>query len=241
MPGSPYFNIAKQMADWLNIVPECKINSSTKEIADQLADIVLEDDKELVSFDVVSLYTNVPVNEAIVVCANLLYDGTLKKPPVDKDTFTKLLNVCSKNVIMSSNDGLFRQIDGLAMGSPPAPMLANAWMSTFDTTVSNNATLYTRYMDDILRDINKNDIDQKLEELNSIHPSLSFTVERETIGTIPFLDMKITHMENRLESLVSAVADDLWLAFCSYVSSTYYLIYICILFGAPSGRQKINK
>ena len=79
-------------------------------------------------------------------------------------------------------------------------------------------------MDDILRDINKNDIDQKLEELNSIHPSLSFTVERETIGTIPFLDMKITHMENRLESLVSAVADDLWLAFCSYVSTTYYLI-----------------
>ena len=101
---------------------------------------------------------------------------------------------------MSSNDGLFRQIDGLAMGSPPAPMLANAWMSTFDTTVSNNATLYTRYMDDILRDINKNDIDQKLKELNSIHPSLSFTVERETNGTIPFLDMKITHMENRLES-----------------------------------------
>ena len=94
MPGSPYFNIAKQMANWLSIVSECKINSSTKEIADQLADIVLEDDKELVSFDVVSLYTNVPVNEAIVVCANLLYDGTLKKPPVDKDTFTKLLNVC---------------------------------------------------------------------------------------------------------------------------------------------------
>ena len=40
--------------------------------------------------------------------------------------------------------------------------------------------------------------------------------------------------------LVSAVADDLWLAFCSYVSSTYYLIYICILFGTPSGRQKKN-
>ena len=91
MPGSPYFNIAKQMADWLSIVPECKINSSTKEIAEQLADTVLEDDKELVSFDVVSLYTNVPVNEAIVFCANLLYDGTLKKPPVDKDTFTKLI------------------------------------------------------------------------------------------------------------------------------------------------------
>ncbi|XP_066920782.1 uncharacterized protein [Clytia hemisphaerica] len=201
MPGSPYFNIAKQIADWLSAVPECKIDSSTKEIADQLADIVLEDDKEMVSFDVVSLYTNVPVDEAIEVCANLLYDGTLKKPPINKNTFTKLLNVCSKNVIMSTNDGLFRQIDGLAMGSPPAPMLANAWMSTFDAAISNDAVLYTRYMDDILRDINKNAIDQKLEEINSLHPSLKFTVERETnCCTIPFLDMKITRSENKLES-----------------------------------------
>ena len=53
-------------------------------------------------------------------------------------------------------------------------------------------------MDDILRDKNKNDIDP--EEINSLHPSLRFTVERETNGTIPFLDMKITRSENRLES-----------------------------------------
>ena len=42
--------------------------------------------------------------------------------------------------------------------------------------------------------------------------------------------------------LVSAVVDDLWLAFCSYirtyVSSTYYLILIFIFFGTPRGRQK---
>ena len=57
-------------------------------------------------------------------------------------------------------------------------------------------------MDDILRDINKNDIDQKLEEINSLHPSLRFTVEREINGTIPFVDMKIFRLENRLVILV---------------------------------------
>ena len=44
--------------------------------------------------------------------------------------------------------------------------------------------------------------------------------------------------------LVSAVADDLWLAFYLYVrmhvSSTYYLILIFILFGTLRGRQKNN-
>ena len=53
---------------------------------------------------------------------------------------------------------------------------------------------------DMLRDINKNDIDQKLEEINSLHPSLRFILERETDGTILFLDMKISRFENRLES-----------------------------------------
>ena len=98
MPGSAYFKIARQVADWLSVVPECNINSSTKEVADKLSDISLPDNTEMISFDVVSLYTNVPVDEAIQVCSNLLYDGNFKKPPIDESTFIELLTICSKNV-----------------------------------------------------------------------------------------------------------------------------------------------
>ena len=79
------------------------------------------------------------------------------------------------------------------MVSPPSPMLAYAWMSTFDSMVRNNASLYSRYMNDVLRDINKTSIDQTLEEINSL--SLKF-IEREVNCTIPFL----TRLGNRLES-----------------------------------------
>ena len=58
-------------------------------IADKLAEIKLAEDEELISFDVVSLYTNVPVNEAIDVCVNFLYNGTNEAPPIDKDTFLR--------------------------------------------------------------------------------------------------------------------------------------------------------
>ena len=54
MPGSVYYNIAKQVASWLSHVPECQINCSTKEVCDTLSTVKLEDDEELVSFDVVS-------------------------------------------------------------------------------------------------------------------------------------------------------------------------------------------
>ena len=75
MPGSSYHNIGLQVAEWLKPVLECQINSSTKVISDSLNNIQLEEDEELVSFDVSSLYPNVPVLEAIGVCTDLLYNG----------------------------------------------------------------------------------------------------------------------------------------------------------------------
>ena len=60
MPGSAYYDIAKQVAFWLSFIPECKINSSTKDVCDSLKNTELDEDHELLSLDVSSLYTNVP-------------------------------------------------------------------------------------------------------------------------------------------------------------------------------------
>ena len=200
MPGSSYFKIATQVSEWLSVVDECRINSSTKLISDSLPNLHLDENREIISFDVTSLYTNVPVQEAIDDCSDLLFSGRYKKPPVDKETFKALLQICSCNVIMSTNDGYYQQVDGLAMGSPPAPMLANGWMSKFDTAIKGEAELFSRYMDDILRDINKNDIDKTLDDINSLHPSLRFTIEKENNRSLPFLDMIITRENGRLTS-----------------------------------------
>ena len=105
MAGSSYYNVTKQVAFWLSHVPECRINSSTKSVCDQLKDLDIGKDRELVSFDVVSLYTNVPVKEAIQVCADLMYNGKNPKPPVDKATFIQLTEIASCNMVMSTHDG----------------------------------------------------------------------------------------------------------------------------------------
>ena len=201
MPGSAYHKVAEAVAEWLSVVPDCKINSSTKTISDSLKSVKLNDDEELVSFDVTSLYTNVPVQEAINVCTEKLYNLEEEHhPPVDKETFMMLANIASCNVVMSTHEGFYRQIDGLAMGSPPAPHLANGWLSQYDNIIKGDAKLFTRYMDDILRDIKTQEIDNKLEEINNLHPSLKFTMEREENGSIPFLDMQILHHKRDLSS-----------------------------------------
>ena len=200
VPGSAYHKIGVQIAEWLSIVPECQINTSTKEISDTLKNVPLEEDEEIVSFDVSSLYTNVPVAEAIECCADLLYNSQEKLPPVDKKTFVVLAKLSCYNVIVSTHNGFYRQIDGLAMGSPPAPHLANGWLSKYDPIIKADARLYARYMDDILQNMKRALIDEKLSEINNLHPSLKFTIERETNGAIPFLDMKIMNDAGTLSS-----------------------------------------
>ena len=153
-------------------MPECQINTSNKQIVDMIKNIKLDSNRELVSFDVVSLYTNVPVTEAINRCADLLYNGNQTAPPVDKETFVELAKIASCDVIMSTHDGFYKQTDGLAMGSPPAPYLANGWLSQYDENIKGDAELYARYMDDVIRDIESQTRDTKFSEINKLHKQI---------------------------------------------------------------------
>ena len=193
MPGSAYHKVALQVAEWLARIPEAQINSSAKQVSEKIKSLKLADDEEVVSFDVSALYTNVPLKESIELAADLLYDGDIEQPPIDKKTFIELLELSSMNVIMSTHHGHYKQVDGLAMGSPPAPYLANIWLSKFDPVIQGDASVYERYMDDIVTVTKKEMITAQLERINSLHPQLKFTIERENDGRLPFLDLCIVH------------------------------------------------
>ena len=111
-----------------------------------------------------------------------MYNGKNPSIPVDKETFITLTTLASCDVILATHNGLYRQVDGLAMGSPPAPHLANGWMSQFDSTLKGTSSLYTRYMDDILTENHKDLTVSRLSEANNLHPNLGFTLEKENKG-----------------------------------------------------------
>ena len=195
MPGSPYYKIAEKVTKWLSIVPESKINCSTKKTIDQLKDVTLDPDEVVISFDVSSLYTNVPVNEAIEEAADRVYSGDFPTPPVSKETFITRTKLSTTNVILSTNDDLYRQIDGLAMGSQPAPPL-----SKFEPDIKDDPKIFEGYMDDILKTIKAEMIETKLHAINGLHPNLKFTIEVEQEGRLPFLDICILHVDSHLHS-----------------------------------------
>ena len=131
----------------------------------------------------------------------MLYSGKYELPPVDKETFVELLTLSTCNVLMSTHDGFYRQVDGLAMGSSPAPLLANGWLHKFDPIIRDDAKLFARYMDDVVRSIRNWAIPDKLKEINTLHKKLKFTHELEVDQKLPVLDLMLMREDRRISSM----------------------------------------
>ena len=192
------------MANWFSVIPEANINASTEKLVKNLKDLNLDADEVLISFDVVSLYTNVPMEEALTYAADLLYSGKYidNEPPIEKEVFIELGKLCLENVLMLTSDGYYIQKEGLAMGSPVSPLLANIWMSKFDDLFGQyNSKLYMRYVDDIITTIKRINIPRRLAAINKWHKNLKFTCEEEDDqGWVSFLDMTLHHTRDKIES-----------------------------------------
>ena len=110
-------------------------------------------DKFLISFDLTSLFTNIPLSEAIDIAINLIFENS---PDIKftKRELQKLFRKATSEIHFTINGSIFDQIDGLAMGSPLAPVLANLFMGFYEQNWIEQATyvkpiLYKRYVDNI--------------------------------------------------------------------------------------------
>ena len=70
----------------------------------------------IASFDVKSLFTNVPLEEVIEICVDTRYK--ISNPTVSRTNFKKLLKLATSGVKFSFNSLIYSQKDGIAMGSP---------------------------------------------------------------------------------------------------------------------------
>ena len=86
------------------------------------------------------------------------------------------------------------------MGSPVSALVANLYMEHFEQIALNSALhrprLWKRYVDDTLCIIGSNEVDELLLHINSIRPSIKFTVETEKDGSLPFLDTLVSRSDS---------------------------------------------
>ena len=80
------------------------------------------------SLDVDSLFTSIPFEETINISTESIHDQNDSIEGLNKSEFKGLLSLATKESYFIFNEILFKQIDGVAMGSPLGPTLPNELM-----------------------------------------------------------------------------------------------------------------
>nr|CAI5855617.1 unnamed protein product [Callosobruchus analis] len=162
-------------------------------------DYQLLPDYVIVSFDVVSLLTNVPL-EVILDTLTRNFNTISQHCNLDLDSFLKVLKFIFDSNCLVFDGKFYKQIFGTPMGSSISPILVNF---VLDDLVNNvrvkinfNIPFIKRYVDDLLLALPEDKIDHVLAIFNSFNPNIQFTAERENNHSIPFLDMLVIRNPN---------------------------------------------
>ncbi|KAK5644761.1 hypothetical protein RI129_006061 [Pyrocoelia pectoralis] len=191
--GSPTYGLSKYLTRLL----QPHIGQTTHHIKNSdhfiecMKNFKLEEEDILVSFDVISLFTKVPLMETLKYIKEIF--------PKDVSI---LFHHCLTTTYFQWNKQFFEQVDGVAMGNPLSPVIANFYMEKFESIALESAVLkpkiWYRYVDDtfVIWNHGLDSLHFFLKHLNNIHPNIQFTMECEINGRLPFLDILISKTDS---------------------------------------------
>ena len=197
--GTVNYNLAKFFVPLLGPLTtnEFTVRNSA-DFAHEIRNYTFSDPVFMASFDIKSLFTNIPLDETIDICTEMSFSNMDRFFNFTKKQFKSLLDFAVKECIFLFNNEYYKQIDGVAMGSPLGPSLANVFLCHHEINWLNDCPaqfkplLYRRYVDDcFLLFKEPNHVDEFLQYVNLKHPNIKFTVERENNDKLPFLDILV--------------------------------------------------
>ena len=194
----------------------------------------------MVSYDVQSLFTNVPLSKTVDICMDRLYRSSLTPPSIPEKVLRHLIKLCVVNNTFVFNGKVYEQIDGVAMGSSLGPILANIWMCYLEEKYFVDSILYPkfyrRYVDDTfcLFDDEKTAM-EFLDFINNLDDSTKFDIEVESEDKLGFLDTYVHRSASmpftEVSTKVKATDRGLFYAFESFVPASYKISLIkCLIY-----------
>ena len=173
--GTFNYNLARFFCNLLSpLVPNDYSGKDTFTFVSQIKAASLSK-KILVSYDVTSLFTSITLQETIYIAINLIFNHN-PNLNITKKELKKLFLFATSQAHFIFNSKFYNQIDGVAMGSPLAPVLANIFMVFYESKWLNEYNLnkpkfYLRYVDDILAAFDK--VQDSLNFLNFLKKEAS--------------------------------------------------------------------
>jgi len=209
--NTPSFNIAKYFVPILSPLTknDFTVDNSTN-FSESVVSLSDADSYVMASFDVESLFTNIPLRETIEICLNSLFtDPTAIISGFTRKCFQSLLEMSVLNSFFIFDGKVYQQTEGVGMGLPLGPTFANVFMCFHEKNWLDNCpdsfkpVFYRRYVDDTFLLFRAPDhAELFLNYLNSRHPNIRFTMQLENDGSLSFLDCKVYRQNNSFQTSV---------------------------------------
>lgn len=182
------------------------------------------------SFDVDSLFTNIPLDETIEICCDELFRSRNTVSGLSKEEFRILLELATKESFILFNGQYYKQTDGVAMGSPLGPTLANIFLCHHEKNWLNQCPnefkpfYFKRYVDDIFCLFSdEQHVQSFLGYLNTRHPNMNFTFENEADNSLPFLDVNVIRSDRHFVTSIyrKPTFSGVYTNYCSFIPDLY--------------------
>ena len=146
--NSPLYQLSRYIADILR--PYTKLNQqhckNSNDFSQFIRQQTIDPDEIMVSFDVESLYTNIPITDALLVIKDLLNNDTTLQDRTNllPDQISELLEFLLRTTFFIFNGEFHKQTDGVAMGGPASSIVAEIYMISIETTAIMTADTLPR-------------------------------------------------------------------------------------------------
>lgn len=194
--GSPLYNLSKFLAKLLDHIFERdeRYIKDSFEFVDSLKNILVPKGYILVSLDVTSLFTNIPISLAIELIKKY-WVRVEQHTRLNLAEFLRLFELCVDNSFFKFEEKIYKQVFGLGMGNCLAPVVSDIVMSELQDSCLGalpfSVPVFKRYVDDIFTIIPSDKTNVILDTFNRFHEKLQFTIEVEKEQSLPFLDVLV--------------------------------------------------
>lgn len=140
---------------------------------------------KIISMDFSSMYTNVPVDEAMKIIKILWRNNTTLMNEINEHLATKIIGFYTTvNTIFVSEDRWFKQAKGLMMGAALSPIVAAILLDyklqrITESTIFCEEYILMIYADDMLFIGNPTDLGKISQKLDEDLPSMPYTIDNE--------------------------------------------------------------
>lgn len=200
--NAPTEKIAKWLVKEINSLSRIDSLSvkNSFEFIERIQNLTINEDEMMISFDVESLFPSIPVPDALEALNQHFIKQ--KVPPDKRGIYMKAARCCMAQNFFQFRNEFYKIEKGTSMGNSLSPVLAEAFMASFELQLRNENKLprfWARYVDDVFAIVQRSQRMELLDLLNSRCNSIRFTHEDESDKRITFLDLMLQNINGKID------------------------------------------